>query len=328
MNRDCFLCIFAALFIVEIQERDRDWGRDCNKMCSTVLPCPLCCQPNFHSVDSLRISLVNVTNRPLECPICCDVLFGLDKLTIHLFSHTLNRDSVADTKYDNNVSNVNLSMQTSGPDETKSEPLCCDIQVNESLQKDVLKQQRRWHESVVEQERKPPLDVEPQCDICGSRFRTLELHRMHLKLVHEISDDIIQSTETVYAERDSKNCFQCHLCAKVFKMKGSLRVHLRVVHSFGKTGRLPLLDGVQHNATSSNNATETHGMHNAENKLNNLEVKSWECDICAKCVSVFCLSFTCLLVNYPFLFSVYDKVLFEKTQTVTHRLEHKLKSFQ
>lgn len=54
-----------------------------------MLPCPLCCQPNFPTVDSLRISLVSVTSRPLVCPICSQLQMGLDKLTIHLFSHSL-----------------------------------------------------------------------------------------------------------------------------------------------------------------------------------------------------------------------------------------------
>lgn len=237
-------------------------------MCSNTLPCPLCCQPNFQSIDSLRISLVNVTNRPLECPVCCDVLYGLDKLTIHLFSHSLNQENPVETKYDN-VTNVDLSTP---PSETKNESFCIE---------NISNQPSHLHESCLKAENKgKPSNktVEPQCDICGSLFRTVELYRMHLKLVHEVSEEAIQS---VTGEKEPKTNFSCHLCSKIFKMKGSLRVHLKVVHSFGKTGRigLPILDGFQQ--TSSNNATESHGT-DAENKLNNVEVKGWECDICAK----------------------------------------------
>lgn len=255
-------------------------------MCSTVLPCPLCCQPNFQSVDSLRISLVNVTNRPLECPICCDVLYGLDKLTIHLFSHTLNSvetDNPLDKKFDK--SNVDLLTQAKGPCETKIETLC-----NENISQ----QPNHWNESCLSTEDKGKLSnktteskIEPKCDICGSNFRTFELHRMHLKLVHEVSDEVIQNNDLLHGEKDSKNGFPCHLCSKVFKMKGSLRLHLRVFHSFGRAGRicLPILDGFQQTTVSTNNATDSYGndgLHNAENKLNNVEVKAWECDICAK----------------------------------------------
>lgn len=244
-------------------------------MCSNILPCPLCCQPNFQSIDSLRISLVNVTNRPLECPLCCDVLYGLDKLTIHLFSHSLNQDNPAETKYDNDVTNVDLSTPSS---ETKIESFC-----NENI----LHQPSQLHDSCLKTENKgKPSNktVEPQCDICDSSFRTVELYRMHLKLVHEVSEEAIQS---VTGETEPKTYFTCHLCSKNFKMKGSLRVHLKVVHSFGKTGRIGLfpLDGYEQVSNSSNNTTELHGTdgsHNAENKLNNVEVKAWVCDICAK----------------------------------------------
>lgn len=232
-------------------------------MCSNILPCPLCCQPNFQSIDSLRISLVNVTNRPLECPICGDVLYGLDKLTIHLFSHSLNQNNPVETAYDNATTNVDLSIQP------KIE--------STSNQRNQLHGTNQLNQT-----------VEPQCDICGSSFRTIELQRMHLKLVHEVSEEAIQRNESMTGEKDSKNYFPCHLCSKGFKMKGSLRVHLKVVHSFGKSGRigLPILDGYQQSALSSNNATtESHGSDgsfNAENKLHNVEVKAWECDICAK----------------------------------------------
>lgn len=245
-------------------------------MCSTILPCPLCCQPNFQSIDSLRISLVNVTSRPLDCPICCDVLYGLDKLTIHLFSHSLNQENSVETKYNNDLSNLDILTQA-GP--------CVESFCNENMSNE----RNQSHESclTIEKYQKPSnKTAEPQCDICGSSFRSVELHRMHLKLVHEISDEAIQFTESVTGEKDTRNCFRCHLCSKIFKMKGSLRVHLRVVHSFGKAGRvgIPILEGYQQNTVLSNNATESNGtdsLYNSENKLN-VEVKAWECDICAK----------------------------------------------
>lgn len=245
-------------------------------MCSAILPCPLCCQPNFQSIDSLRISLVSVTNRPLECPICCDVLYGLDKLTIHLFSHTLTQEvNALDGKYDTVVTNVDSS--THHPSiETKIESVC-----NENV-------------DVNHQNHQPPCQpssengiAEPQCDICGSTFQSATLHRMHLKLVHEFSDEAIQRiNESMAGEKDhSRNYYPCHLCAKMFKMKGSLRVHLKVVHSFGKAGRigLPILDGIQPSASATSESHGTDGCaYNAENRLSNVEVKAWECDICAK----------------------------------------------
>ncbi|XP_011860272.1 PREDICTED: zinc finger protein 354A [Vollenhovia emeryi] len=62
-------------------------------MCARVLTCPLCSQPGFLTLDALRAGLVSVATRPLICPVCNEVLLGIDKLTIHLFGHTINLSS-------------------------------------------------------------------------------------------------------------------------------------------------------------------------------------------------------------------------------------------
>ncbi|XP_060825902.1 zinc finger protein 525-like isoform X4 [Bombus pascuorum] len=59
-------------------------------MCARLLACPLCSQPGFLTLDALRAGLISVATRPLTCPVCNEVLLGIDKLTIHLFSHTIN----------------------------------------------------------------------------------------------------------------------------------------------------------------------------------------------------------------------------------------------
>ncbi|KAJ4427262.1 hypothetical protein ANN_24880 [Periplaneta americana] len=58
-------------------------------MSSLLLTCPLCSQPGFQSLDSLRYGLISAATRQVVCPVCHDILFGLDKFTIHLFSHTI-----------------------------------------------------------------------------------------------------------------------------------------------------------------------------------------------------------------------------------------------
>ncbi|XP_011647810.1 zinc finger protein 765 isoform X2 [Pogonomyrmex barbatus] len=64
-------------------------------MCARILACPLCSQPGFLTLDALRAGLVSVATRPLVCPVCNEVLLGIDKLTIHLFGHTINLSSDA-----------------------------------------------------------------------------------------------------------------------------------------------------------------------------------------------------------------------------------------
>lgn len=59
----------------------------------TTLLCPLCSQPRFDNLESLRLSLINAATQSISCPICNEIVLGLDKLTIHLFSHTLDTNS-------------------------------------------------------------------------------------------------------------------------------------------------------------------------------------------------------------------------------------------
>ena len=73
-------------------------------MCARLLACPLCSQPGFLTLDALRTGLISVATRPLTCPVCNEVLLGIDKLTIHLFSHTnLNGNSTMESAIHTNV---------------------------------------------------------------------------------------------------------------------------------------------------------------------------------------------------------------------------------
>lgn len=58
-------------------------------MSSSFLTCPLCSQPGFQTIDSLCYGLISAATRQVVCPVCHDILFGLDKFTIHLFSHSV-----------------------------------------------------------------------------------------------------------------------------------------------------------------------------------------------------------------------------------------------
>ncbi|PSN54375.1 hypothetical protein C0J52_11317 [Blattella germanica] len=61
---------------------------------SPLLTCPLCSQPGFQTLDSLRRGLISAATRQVVCPVCHDVLFGLDKFTIHLFCHSVEHQQV------------------------------------------------------------------------------------------------------------------------------------------------------------------------------------------------------------------------------------------
>lgn len=78
-------------------------------MCARLLACPLCSQPGFLTLDALRAGLVSVATRPLICPVCNEVLLGIDKLTIHLFGHTINlNNNATETSKHTDVSNEHM----------------------------------------------------------------------------------------------------------------------------------------------------------------------------------------------------------------------------
>jgi KRAB domain-containing zinc finger protein len=156
------------------------------------LPCPLCCQTNFPNIDALRIGLIKVTSRPLKCPICDEILLGLDKLTIHLFGHTLLVDQ------DN-------PKPAKKPAKEKREMVPKAVKFKERIE--------------------PSVSSVCRCEFCGFTFQDSEILTMHMKLVHKYCDR--PSDEP---ENPSDRKFQCHLCSKYFKLKGALRIHLKVAH--------------------------------------------------------------------------------------------------
>ena len=77
-------------------------------MCARLLACPLCSEPRFQTLDSLRNGLVSVSTRPLVCPVCNEVLLGIDKLTIHLFGHTINQNNITNLSQESKILNVDI----------------------------------------------------------------------------------------------------------------------------------------------------------------------------------------------------------------------------
>ncbi|KAL1395035.1 hypothetical protein pipiens_002929 [Culex pipiens pipiens] len=162
-------------------------------MCTKNLSCPLCCRSNFPNIDALRISLLKVTSRPLKCPICVDEVLGLDKLTIHLFGHSI-----------------------LGPEDGKPPP----PPVEKKKPPTTTSQLKSVRKSRSTQKTQP---IEPsRCGICGDEFRDQSLLQMHQSVFHEIPIRPLEEKPPL--------TFQCTMCPKVFKMKGSLKIHMRVVH--------------------------------------------------------------------------------------------------
>lgn len=291
-------------------------------MCSTQqlsLPCPLCCHPNFSSVDSLRTSLVNVTNRPLMCPICNEIQIGLDKLTIHLFSHSMQQstmdggDGSLDQLSPPPSSSMYLKVESDNvdppfPKAEEPSPFTATIEPKAT---DSLKMVRRRRSKIANNQSVSQIDLssyptsspplpsvaiaieQVQCYICGYLFRTKELQRMHLQLVHEIF--VAPTAENNAIVGIGANRFNCDYCSKYFKNKGSVRLHLRMVHGVGVFGVAASIN--QRTSDSTEDAIKMKSMSttgsinsdmcpdqspDASGDSSSVDPKSWECDVCNK----------------------------------------------
>lgn len=201
---------------------------------AATLQCPLCSQPNFASIDSLRSSLINVTNRALICPICNEIQMGLDKLTIHLLSHTIKSTAFVDTCDNLSPIHTTIAMASTSPINNS-----CEIHAKSSV-------------CVATN---TCVGEVPDCQFCGCTFRTAELRRMHMQLVHELFIDKPATCNDLAH-------FQCNQCSKRFKMEGSLHLHCRMVHGKLSAGvrriekRLPIVQ--KSPKSSSVNSTRTN----------------------------------------------------------------------
>ncbi|XP_055635844.1 zinc finger protein Xfin [Toxorhynchites rutilus septentrionalis] len=189
-------------------------------MCTKSLSCPLCCKTNFPNIDALRISLLKVTSRPLKCPICTDELLGLDKLTIHLFGHSI----------------FGQEKEKPVPAEKKK------VSTNQLKNVRKPKKESPSGDGALTAARKQPTQTvqtvqvnnSNKCNICGDEFRDQSLLRMHTTVFHGFPSTPSGSPQIPTGEginvNKEENRFQCNMCSKTFKMKGSLKIHIRVVH--------------------------------------------------------------------------------------------------
>ncbi|XP_011203734.2 zinc finger protein 761 [Bactrocera dorsalis] len=246
-------------------------------MCSlSALKCPLCAQTNFPNIDALRVSLIKAANGPLACPICHELFLGLDKLTIHLFSHTTvmmtetskgtvvtegsKRTEQSEKKVDNKLEAEETRISTGAPLKRVSKEK--KTKKTQQLIEDTTKMAQidnntsfctQVADSTSSLIANAPAANLSTCDICEFTFRDEELRDMHFRLVHQnVNNNSGEFTTNTACSTEPD--FKCHLCSKTFKMKGSLRVHLKVVHlmclpNTGNSPKLSICDRIRHKET-------------------------------------------------------------------------------
>ncbi|XP_001359429.2 zinc finger protein 160 [Drosophila pseudoobscura] len=285
-------------------------------MCSTSVLCPLCAVPSFGSIDALQQRLIKAANGPLACPFsnCKELFLGLDKLTIHLFTHTsLMTESPAAT----------TATTTTAPVTPPAAPTTAATQTPTATTAPKRRGKRSKAKAVEPAPAPPPPPPVPEppasCDICEFSFRNNELRDMHFRLVHENGDAEEQQGMGPQPEKEPhQEPYKCHLCSKTFRMKGSLRVHLKVVHMMGvpcssqsgngsattngsnaPSPKLNICDRIRHKEASasgscpasSSTSSQPYALSGALSMLQQSPAspeatsstpKVWECDVCTK----------------------------------------------
>lgn len=208
-------------------------------MCSSLLSCPLCCLSSFPDLETFKLNLIKVNSKPIKCPFptCDEILLGLDKLTIHLFGHSLPAEELS---------------QPQIHAKRAIEPKLCDLNELEPVQhKEIniikaktsaipLLNHHVKSTGVSSTSTVTSGESTLRCEICGFVFYDENLLSLHLSLVHnflpsyrehvEMTNNVIencaisnnpnlsQTSEGEAGEEIKK--FHCHLCSKHFKMKG------------------------------------------------------------------------------------------------------------
>nr|CAI5836076.1 unnamed protein product [Callosobruchus analis] len=235
---------------------------------SALIQCPLCLNHQFEGVDTLRASLVAAATSPLKCPVCTNMVVGLDKLAIHLLGHLVDEKKVTGKDA------VDADITT--PTESQQE-IDRDIESNivRVQNIDIAAIPSCSNEDNSQQRNAKELEIS-RCDICNFCFTDKNILDMHQKLLHQTNPD----------KKGFYN-YHCHLCSKKFKMRGSLMIHLRVAH-YGfwsiNANHNGNIDGttdaiIKRQYDKNEIVAKNQNTHIKYNVPNN---KQWECDVCTK----------------------------------------------
>ncbi|KYN37101.1 putative E3 ubiquitin-protein ligase TRIP12 [Trachymyrmex septentrionalis] len=210
-------------------------------MCARVLACPLCSQPGFLTLDALRAGLVSVATRPLICPVCNEVLLGIDKLTIHLFGHTIN------------LNNATAELSKSADIAATDEHLVAIHNPHNIAPQNwnILKQLDKIESNLIEEEhdlpnfqsvqniianvcaRKSPEEHNNKEDLPNAKNTILETNAedQNQNLEHEqILSHIRTSAKAIRTIAPKEKTERCNLCGFYFPDTNILALHEKLVH--------------------------------------------------------------------------------------------------
>ncbi|XP_068629121.1 zinc finger protein ZFP2 [Battus philenor] len=259
------------------------------------LPCPICLHTGvFKTAQALKDRLIYVSTNNISCPICQEEIIGLDKLTIHLFTHVqmltpielsemnctnskikseskhVNQTPPATQKKTRTAAAKNKATTTSAPVKfVKIYPKLPVIALNTVPIIDIpadryIQTTKPIYIPTVKAET-TLVQAENKCNVCGIHFIDSDILKMHKCILHNVDDK----------SDNNFTRFNCHLCPKNFKMRGSLMVHLRVAH-YGFSS---------HSSEITKSSEQQNEKINLEEKsiaVEKSDGKQWQCDVCRK----------------------------------------------
>lgn len=207
----------------------------------------MCNTSTFSDIDSFRYNLIKVNSKPLKCPLCFDTFLGLDKLTIHLFAHSLPPEEDIKEILQHNEQSQTLTPPPQRTIISSSTAAAATKKISSAPAK--TKQSRVKIVKMTSLASSSATAVSQEenfrCEICGFVFVDEQLLNLHLSLVHNFTPNNENAKQSLSQPSSPKGCvvgnggvlapeggmkWNCHLCGKHFKMKGALRIHIRVAH--------------------------------------------------------------------------------------------------
>ncbi|KAM7363759.1 uncharacterized protein ACRADG_000544 [Cochliomyia hominivorax] len=257
-------------------------------MCSMSVLCPLCAQTSFSSIDALRCSLIKAANGPLACPICHELFLGLDKLTIHLFSHTniMNSDNnanattttqtkISDTiltsKSDNNENTKNIeklkTQETKNRNNINSN--CNEIKNNINKIKETdIKNEVNFTSNTHHQQQNQQNPINEQNIIIkkpkvAAKLEKKMINKTNSPPQQQQHQQVVGSTSRVLEEtRDMENLAQCDICEFTFRNTELRNMHIRLVHqNFEYPSTIATSSSPQSNSSNSSSSDHEFKCH-------------------------------------------------------------------
>lgn len=274
---------------------------------AAFLPCPVCSHTGiFDSVQTLRDRLISVSTNTILCPVCQDEVTGLDKLTIHLFTHVkfITKKTQSETQTENaqqsETSEVKNKQRTENQGTNKTQQKRAKPSTSKNKPPSTANVSVKFVKifpklpvisvntlPVIDLSRAQPLE---ECTQAGGSIYVptvktetsltqtnttcnicgLQFVDANILRMHRCLIHNIDDNSNINSTR-----FHCHLCPKNFKMRGSLMVHLRVAHY-----------GFAHCNSETNKEKNKEEKNSTDDKpiiFDRNDSKQWQCDVCRKC---------------------------------------------